>query len=113
VFSPISERGLALSRERESQPGRHLELNVRALLAERGFTLAGAERATGMHRGYLSRVLSVRRGGWPAFGAVVALSDAAKIDLGHLAQAFRITIQAAWEQRCRAREAELLRRRLE
>ena len=91
--------------------GRPLELDVKVLLAERGYTLASAERAARTHRGYLSRVLSARRGGWPTFGAVVALADALEIDLGHLAKAFRATIQSAWVQRCRARETELVRLR--
>jgi hypothetical protein len=93
--------------------GRPLQMDVKALLAGRGFTLAGAERATGLHEGYLSRALSVRRGGWPAFGAVVALADALNIDLGHLAKAFRATIQSKWELRCQIRRAELARRNAE
>jgi transcriptional regulator with XRE-family HTH domain len=81
---------------------------VRTLLADRGYSLASAERAAELHRGYLSRLLSGRRG-WPSFEAVVRLSDATEIPFGHLAEAFRWTIEAAWKLLALRKAAEQAR----
>jgi hypothetical protein len=53
-------------------------------------------------------------GRWVAdVGAVVVLADTLDIDLGHLAKAFRVTIQSAREHRGRIRAVELARREAE
>jgi transcriptional regulator with XRE-family HTH domain len=87
-------------------------LDVRTLLDQRGFTPARAERELGLHRGYLSRALSGRRG-WPCFLAIIRLADGTGIPLGHMAEAFRCTIEARLRHAKEVRAAELARLRAE
>lgn len=91
------------SRRYESPP------DLRALLAQFGFSLARAERASGLSPGSLSRLLTGRRGRGLRLETVRRLSRGTRLRLGLLAETVARTIEHNEERQRRMQAAELAR----
>jgi transcriptional regulator with XRE-family HTH domain len=85
------------------------EADLRALLAERGLSLAAAERAAGLAKGSLSRRLRGRRGYGLTLDVALRLSQATGIQLQAIADGFAVSLAQAEERRRRVDDVELAR----
>jgi transcriptional regulator with XRE-family HTH domain len=75
------------------------EANLPTLLTDAGFTLSAAERASGLFRGTLSRLLAGRRGKGVRLETVRQLSRGTGIPLEVVAEALEISLAQAEERR--------------
>jgi len=74
-------------------------LDARGLLMQRGFSLAQAERASGLSKGSLSRLLSGRRGRGLRVETVKRLAAGTRIPFRPLMNALEVSIAYALERR--------------
>jgi transcriptional regulator with XRE-family HTH domain len=83
--------------------------DLRSLLAERGYTLAAAERRAELAAGSLSRRLRGRRGYGLTLDVALRLSRATGIPLETIAEAFTVSLAQGEERRRCIAEVERVR----
>ena len=92
---------MSISRRTRFEP----PVDARTILTQRGFNLTQAERASGLSRGSLSRILAGRRCGL-RLETVRRLSRGTRIPLGKLVEALETSITSAQERAERRRRAQ-------